>query len=229
MREMNRRGLLGGLCAGTAASLGLFNAGCGEASKVVKPKALPTWKNEDFYDADGKLDAAKAKAAYYTLMEFHGFPIFPSLKTDELWVLDFALGNFMEVGMAGIFYANNEKDNYLLHDIWLLPGQQIPEHYHIKFEDVEPKMEAWLVRHGEAYFYAEGEPTPGVDERIPPLHNKIAKARTEALKKPGDVVIQPIPESRHCMRAGPQGVIVTEVATYHSMDALKFTHPDIKL
>lgn len=232
MKEMNRRGLLGGLCAGTAASLGLFNAGCSEGSKIVappKPKALPKWKNEDFCDAEGKLDVAKTKEAYYTLMEFHGFPILPMLKTDELWVLDFALGNFMEVGMAGVFYVNNEKDNYLLHDIWLLPGQQIPEHYHIKLDTVGPKMEAWLVRHGAADFYAEGEPTPGIDEKIPPLHRKIAKARTMVSKKPGGVVIQPIPESRHWMQAGPEGAIVTEVATYHSMDALKFTHPDIKL
>ena len=92
-----------------------------------------------------------------------------------------------------------------------------------------PKMEAWLVRHGSAYFYAEGEPTPGVDERIPPLHKQCAKARTEVFKEPGGVVVQPVPEARHWVKAGPKGAIITEVATYHSMDALKFTHPDIKL
>ena len=232
MKEMNRRGLLGGLCAGTVASLGLFNAGCSEGSKIVappKPKALPTWKNEDFYDAEGKLDAAKAKAAYYALMEFHGFPILPSLRTDEFWVLDFALGKFTEVGMGGTFYVNHERDNYLLHDIWLLPGQMIPEHYHIKLDTVGPKMESWLVRHGTVSFYAEGEATPGVDERIPPLHRTIAKARAEVVHEPGGVVKQEVPEARHWMLAGSTGAIVTEVATYHSMDALKFTHPDIKL
>ena len=231
MRDVSRRGLLGGFCAGAAASLALFDAGCTEASKKVEapePKKLRAFKNEEFYK-EGKLDAAAARAAYYELMEYHRFPILPSLKTDEMWVLDFALGQFTEVGMAGIFYVNNEKDNYLLHDIWLLPGQMIAEHYHIKTETVGPKMEAWLVRHGEAYFYAEGEPTPGVDERIPPLHRKVAKARTEVLKKPGEVVVQPVPEARHWVRAGAEGAIITEVATYHSMDALKFTHPDIKL
>jgi len=229
--EMTRRRLLGGVLAGAAVPI--IGSGCGEDKDTVlgpPPRhRVMQYKNEDFYGADGKFDAVKAKTAYYELMEFHGFPIMPVLKTDAFWVLDFALGKFTEVGMGGIFYINNERDDYLLHDIWLLPGQMIPEHYHVKTDKVAPKMEAWLVRHGEALFYSEGEPTPGVDERIPPSHKECAKARTEKLVRPGEVVKLEVAEKRHWVKAGPEGAIITEVATYHSMDALRFSHPQIKL
>jgi D-lyxose ketol-isomerase len=214
-----------------AAAAAAAGTGCADITRKMglSMGGLRKYTDKDFYGADGTFDAAKAKAAYYELMEHHKFPILPVLKTDEFWTLDFALGCFTEVGMGGIFYVNNEKDNYLLHDIWLLPGQMIPEHYHVKYEDVAPKMEAWLVRHGSAYFYSEGEPSPGVDERIPPSHRQCAKARHEVFKGPGEVVVQPVPEARHWMKAGPEGAIVTEVATYHSMDALRFSHPKAKV
>jgi D-lyxose ketol-isomerase len=224
MRDLSRRGLLGSLLVGVPGTASLLHAAEGDA-----PKALKQYKNGDFYGADGKFDPAKAKAAYYELMEYHHFPVFPVLKTDELWVLDFGLGRFTEVGMGGVFYINNERDDYLLHDIWLLPGQMIPEHYHIKTDKVAAKMEAWLVRHGSAWFYSEGEPTPGVEDRIPPTHKGVCRAKHEELKKPGEVVKLEAAESRHWVKAGPEGAILTEVATYHSMDALRFSHPQIKL
>jgi len=232
MREISRRGVLGGLVTGVAASLPVATAGCAGLSKALRlgaKRAPRTPPNEEFYTAEGKLDAATAKQAYYELMEYHNFPIMPVLRTDELWVLDFGLGKFTEVGMGGIFYINNQRDNYLLHDIWLLPGQMIPEHYHVKTADAAAKMEAWLVRHGEGYFYSEGKPTPGVEERIPPSHRECAKARAEKLVKPGEVVKLEEAEKRHWVRAGPEGAIITEVATYHDMKGLRFSHPKIKL
>ena len=236
MKEFSRRGMLGGFVTGVAASLPILSASCAEGDKADVPapmaKPAPTlkaYKNEDFYTADGKLDVAKAKQAYYELMEYHKFPIMPVLKTDQFWVADFGLGKFTEVGMGGIFYINDKRDNYMLHDIWLLPGQMLPEHYHVKHEDVAPKMEAWLVRHGTNYFYSEGDETAGVADRIPPTHKECCKARNEVFKGPGDVVKLEVAESRHWQMAGPEGAIVTEVATYHSMDALRFSHPDVKL
>jgi D-lyxose ketol-isomerase len=235
MSDLTRRGLLGGFAAGFAASMGVFNAGCGQAGKEesdmkadAKPK-LKQYKNEDFYTVDGKLDVEKTKQAYYELMEYHGFPVMPVLKTDEFWTLDFALGKFTEVGMGGIFYINNKRDNYLLHDIWLLPGQMIPEHSHVEFEDVAPKMEAWLVRHGSAWFGSEAEPTANAAEVIPPSHKDCAKARHVVKKGLGEVVQLETPKAWHWMKAGPEGAIVTEVATYHAMEALRFQHPEVKL
>jgi len=46
---------------------------------------------------------------------------------------------------------------------------------------------------------------------------------------PGEVVKLEVAEQKHFMLAGPQGAIVTEVATYHDGAALRFTHPDAKL
>jgi D-lyxose ketol-isomerase len=228
------------MAAGFAASLPVFHAGCTDAGKEepkvsAEPK-LKIYKNEHFYDADGKFDAAKAKAAYMELMQYHKFPILPQFETDEFWQLDFNLGKFSEIGMGGIFYINDERDDYLLHDIWLLPGQSIPEHYHIKLEatddkpGVAAKMEAWLVRHGSAYFFAEaGEPTDDCAGLIPPSHKECSKVKNVKLWGPGGVVKLEVAESRHFMKAGPEGAIVTEVATFHSMDALRFSHPDAKV
>jgi hypothetical protein len=229
MKNISRRDMLTGFAAGAASAAGALQSGCTEEGiSAARPEELPKWKNEEFYK-DGKLDAEATKQAYYTLMAYHGFPIFPVLKTDEFWTLDFALGKFTEVGMGGIFYINNKRDNYMLHDIWLLPGQMIPEHIHVKYEDVAPKMEAWLVRHGMAYIYSFGKGTAEDERRIPPTHKKIALARKAKKTLPGEVARLEVAEQQHWMMAGPEGAIVTEVATYHSMDALKFTHPDIKL
>ena len=230
MKKVSRRGLMGGFCAGAAASLSLFHAGCAEGKKVEapEPKKLRAFTNEEFYK-EGKFDPEAAKAAYYEFMAYNSYPVVPRLKTDDFWVLDFALGNFMEVGMAGIFWINSLEDGYFGHDIWLLPGQMIPEHAHMKTEKAGPKMEGWHVRHGWVYVYGEGEPTPGVDERIPPLHRKVAVARTEKKLMPGETACLGGAEQKHWMLAGPEGAIVSEYATYHDMDGLRFTHPDIKL
>jgi D-lyxose ketol-isomerase len=131
--------------------------------------------------------------------------------------------------MGGIFYINNQRDNYLLHDIWLLPGQMIPEHWHVQHEDVAPKMEAWLVRHGMAYIYGEGDESPGVADRIPPSHKDCLVAKNEKETHPGEVVRLEKALMKHWMMAGPEGAIVTEVATYHTNDALRFSHPGVKL
>ncbi len=227
MKNMTRRDMLKGAAAGCAASLAAGQVA--SAADTCKAGELPEWKNEAFYK-DGKFDAEAAKKAYFKLMAYHGFPIMDVLKTEEFWVLDFNLGKFTEVGMGGIFYVNNKRDDYLLHDIWLLPGQMIPEHYHVKYKDVAPKMEAWLVRHGRAYMYAEGKGSAEDEKRIPPSHKKCSIARKcVGSPKPGEVVRLEVPESRHFMVAGDEGAIVTEVATYHSMDALKFTHPKVSL
>jgi D-lyxose ketol-isomerase len=225
--------MLGGFAAGVAATVPILGTGCSEAAKPeVPPPTKPTlrkYKNEDFYGPDGKLNATKAKAAYYELMKHHKYPVYPALDTDAFWVLDFGLGKFTEVGMGGIFWINDQRDDYLLHDIWLLPNQMIPEHYHVKTDKVAAKMEAWLVRHGTDYFGSEGEPSPGIEEIIPPSHKECAKAKHVVLKGPGEVVKLEVAESRHWQKAGPEGAIVTEVATYHDMGALRFSHPQIKL
>jgi len=211
-----------GAVAGSAIAITALG-GCGSEGKVVMPK------NEDFYSAEGVFDEKAAKEAYYAMMERFGYPIPERLRGEDFWTLDFGLGQFAETGMAGIFWINRQEDNYMGHEIYLLPNQMIPEHWHVATETAGPKMEAWQLRYGSVTLYSEGEPTPGVDERIPPLHRDIAIARTEQVLKPGEMGYLAKAEARHFMLAGPEGAIVTEYATYHDMEGLRFTHPDIKL
>lgn len=219
--EISRRTMIGGVVAGAAAAVELTRVeGVAAAMKKLA--------NADFYK-DGKFDVAAGKQAFYDLMTSFNYPIVPRLKTDEFWTLDFGLGKYTEIGMAGIFWMNNKQDNYFGHEIYLLPGQSIPEHKHVKTADAGAKLEGWHVRHGSIYIYGEGEPTPGVEERIPPSHLECCKARKEQKLMPGEVGMLTGAEQWHWMKAGPEGAIVTEYATYHDGAGLRFSHPQVKM
>jgi len=218
--DISRRTAITTMAAGVAGSV-MFNAAHG-AESVKK------LNNADFYKADGTFDVEKAKQAYYDMMERFNYPIVPRLRGEEFWAVDFGMGKFTEVGMAGIFWLNNKEDNYFGHEIYLLPGQMIPEHRHVQTPDAGPKMEGWQPRHGWVYIYGEGEATPGVDERIPPSHKECAKARVEKKLMPGEVGMLGGAEQWHWQIAGPEGAIVTEYATYHDGAALRFSNPDVK-
>ena len=190
---------------------------------------MKAYPNSHFYAADGKFDAAVAKEAYYEMMRHYSYPIVERLRGEEFWTLDFGIGIFTEVGMAGIFWINHLEHKYFGHEIYLLPGQMIPEHRHVKTELAGPKLEGWHVRHGWVYTYGEGDPTPGVDERISPSHKECSVARTETKLMPGETASLAGPEQWHYMRAGPEGAIVSEYATYHDGDGLRFSHPKVSL
>ena len=57
----------------------------------------------------------------------------------------------------------------------------------------------------------------------------LAVARTELVLAPGEYGELANPEEKHWMLAGPEGAIVSEYASFHDMDGLRFTHPDISL
>ena len=224
MSSISRRQVVTGLVAGTAASL-IVRAGSLQAASA---KEIPMLKNEDFY-ANGKFDAAKAKQAYFDMMNRFNYPIADRLKTDEFWALDFNLGKFLEAGMAGIFWVNNKEHNYFGHEIYLLPGQAIPEHKHVK-TDVACKMEGWQPRHGQiTIFGEEGAPVDGVKDKMPAdTHAKFTNCKTCRILKIGEVAGLAKPEEWHFMRAGPEGAIVTEYATYHDGAGLRFANPTAK-
>ena len=223
MAEMNRRALIGGIAAG-AASLSLLKKARGEDKEAMRK-----YPNEQFYTADGKFNADAAKKAFYELMQYHNYPIPPRLRGDDFWTLDFNMGKFTEVGMAGIFWINRLEDDYFGHEIYLLPGQMIPEHKHVKTAAAGPKMECWHVRHGWIHTFGEGEPTPGAEKIIPPSHRECANARRATKVMPGEVDHLAGAEQWHFMVAGPQGAIVSEYATYHDGDGLRFSHPKVSL
>ncbi|MBI9018675.1 MAG: hypothetical protein JEZ07_15585 [Phycisphaerae bacterium] len=227
MISINRREMLGITAGMAVASTGLLS-GCQMIGKeqTVKTDNFKKLKNADFYDAQGNLLADKAAQAYYEMMRYHNYPVYDVLKTEEFWAIDFGLKNFSECGMAGIFWCNDYEDRYFGHEIYLLPGQMIVEHRHMKTEKAGPKMEAWQVRHGSIWTFGEGEESPEFAKLCPPIHKNIAKARNVTELKPGMLNKLDVAETWHFMLAGPEGAIVTEYANYHDNDGLRFQHPD---
>jgi len=227
MSNISRREIVSCVVAGSVvAATGSVRA-ADEITGARKP--VKTYRNEDFY-RDGKFDVAAAKAAYYEMFERFGYPIPPRLRTDDFWTLDFGLGRFIEAGMAGIFWVNNREHNYFGHEIYLLPGQAIPEHKHVK-TDVPCKMEGWHPRYGEITIFGEvGPVVEDVKARMPATtHAPFTYCKTCRVLKPGEVAGLAKPEEWHFMRAGPEGAIVTEYATYHDGAGLRFANPAAKV
>ncbi|HEY3324610.1 MAG TPA: hypothetical protein VGP72_29430 [Planctomycetota bacterium] len=222
----------------------------------LKPfSAVPTLENSAFYKADGSFDQDVAKKAYYDMMKAYHYPIPPYLKTKEFWTADFKQGSFASLGMAGIFWKNvsgtfgevgtkaykgDFKDKvygYLGHEIFLLPGQMLPEHNHLGDRDNKgfgPKMETWHIRHGSVEFFGECKGSEGetLVSEMPksqlPWGYGQAWFKSKYVKKcvAGEIYSLNDPESFHFMRAGPNGAIVTEYATYHN--DVKFSHPTME-
>jgi D-lyxose ketol-isomerase len=186
--------------------------------------AVPT----QFYN-NGEFSQDAAKQAYFTLMNAACFPISDFVR-QNLWVADFSLGRFNEVGLGGVFWTNEKKWNYASIEIFLLPNQMIPEHWHVAIESVgvSPKMESWVVRYGTSFTYGEGEPTTDLKANIHPHEAQHISVKNETVLNVGQTTGLTKPLEKHWMQAGQQGAIVTEVSTYHTGDAVKFTNPKIK-
>jgi hypothetical protein len=238
------------------AVVGIFAvAGCSgiPAHDGSKPfQAVVNPGNAAFYNPDGSFNAKASKAAYIDMMRAFGYPVPPVLLTDELWVADFVQRDFEKLGMAGIFwknqsgklgetgakaYAGNFKGQsfgYLGHEIYLLPGQVLPEHRHVGGDaGFGPKMESWHVRHGSVSFFGEYK---GADEK--PISEMPAGERPWGCGEPwfkskfvttctvGQIYTLNDPESWHFQRAGKDGAIVTEYATFHNQ--VEFSKPGMK-
>ncbi|MCX8092015.1 MAG: hypothetical protein N3I86_13955 [Verrucomicrobiae bacterium] len=187
----------------------------------------PRFANRHFYDAKGNFLVEKAKDAYLTLMKFHGYPIFPGLR-DKLSVSDFGTGRFLECGVGSITFCNDEKGRYMLMDIFLLPKQMLPEHWHEATDDAAPKLAGWLVRHGMAHVVTEGDSNLPADLIIPQCHaGGTVTAKHGVLVSPGEFVALKRQGERHWLCAGPEGAILTEVGTYHDRTGTRFLDPKI--
>ena len=119
------------------AACGMGLASCTAESKkteqvMTQEKATyqKKYTNADFYK-DGKFDQEAAKEAFLDMFKFYGVPYTPLMEKD-IWFTDFGLGDFENVGMGGIFWVNDPEYGYFAHAIYLLPGQMIPEHAHVK-------------------------------------------------------------------------------------------------
>lgn len=247
--KSTRRDVLKYSVAGAAAAI--TSAGCASSGggKALNPG------NEAFYAADGAFDQKAAFDAYYAMMEAFGYPISDVLKTEALWVCDFLQRDFENLGMGGIFWVNAngvygengegaykgdfkaDKYGYLGHEIYLLPGQVLPEHRHIGGADgYGPKMESWHVRYGTVDFFGEykgagdEKPISEMPEKDRPwgYGESWFKSRYVARRtaKAGQLYTLEDPESWHFQRAGANGAIVSEYATYHNH--VEFSKPGME-
>jgi D-lyxose ketol-isomerase len=192
----------------------------------MKKVNLPNYKNEDFYQ-NGKFQPEKAKQAYFAMMSAHGYPVPEFLRTN-MWATDFGLGDFVNVGMGGIFWVNFQDAGYFAHEIFLLPGQMIVEHAHEATAKGKAKMESWHVRHGSIYAIGEeGEPLPAA-VRLPKSQEKYITLSRGYFLQPGDIRSLNRVTAKHFMMGGPQGAIVSEYASFHDNDGLRFTNPNVK-
>lgn len=253
--QVSRRNVL----ASSLAGAGLLLAGSQSITgcAATGPQGISSMKpkSSDFYDSKGNFQADKAKQAYYDLMKRFNYPISDALRSDQLWVCDFLQRDFASLGMGGIFFSNakgvygksgagdykgefkDQSFGYLGHDIYLLPGQTLPEHFHIGGpEGYGPKMESWLVRHGEIHLFGEYK---GAGDEVPisdlPKSDRPwgygeswfkCKYAAHRTARSGQMYSLVDPESRHFMRAGSRGAIVSEFATYHNH--VDFTKPGMK-
>ena len=172
--SFDRRSLLaaGAVAVGT----GMIQSRLLGADAAGTPTAVRTWTNSDFYDSQGQFQQDKAREAYYDMFARFHYPLSETLKK-EMWILDFGLQDFARVGMAGIFWLNRQDHNYFGHEIFLLPGQMIPEHCHLPTDKGAAKMESWQPRRGMIYTFGEGEPTPEYFQQIPPSQRELVKSR----------------------------------------------------
>jgi len=188
----------------------------------AKVPYVKKYTNKDFYK-DNKLQKDVVLGAYEEMLAHYDIKLSPFMR-ENLWITDFELGDFENVGMAGFFWVNDLENNYFAHEIYLLPGQMITEHKHIKTQH-SPKMESWVVKQGWIYNYSVGEETPD-GPQLPECQKGFITAKNYVKQNPDEIIHLKKLEEPHFMMAGPDGAVVFEFASYHDMDGLKFTNPN---
>ncbi len=210
----------------TLAGLAALSQSVSGEEKAPKQGGI-AFDNAEFYDAEGKFLEDKAKQAVVRLCQYHGYPVFPGL-ADNLWVTDYGVGRFAELGLAAYVFVNNEEDRYMMLDIFLLPNQMLPEHWHVAAEGNPAKMEGWLVRWGISHIVGIGEPNLSPEVVVPKSHwEGRVTTHNVVVGTPGTFVPLAQVNSRHWQFGGPEGGIVTEVANVHTNAGVRHTDPKL--
>jgi D-lyxose ketol-isomerase len=215
--------------AGTATLGGTLTQA--KETATMNPKiSFPKYTNADFYK-DGVFQPEVAKKAYLGMMAAYGYDM--HLENEKkwaspFWVSDFGLGDFVNVGMGGVFWVNSQEANYFAHEIFLLPGQMIVEHSHVATDKAKPKMESWHPRHGSIYCMGEtgGELPSGVV--LPKSQEKFITVKKCTEVPSGGMLTLNRVLAKHFMMGGTSGAIVSEYASFHDNDGLRFTNPGVK-
>ncbi|MEI6866409.1 hypothetical protein [Flavicella sp.] len=200
-----------------------------EKEAIVDSKKELKFTNEQFYDASGKFLVEKAKDALIEMLEYHDYPVFAGLR-EKIWLTDYNKGNYAELGLASVMFVNNEEDQYMLMDIFLLPGQMLGEHMHFAAEGNPAKMEGWLIRHGKSYIVGIGENNRDqFPQVVVPKTHWNGKVSTNHIieANEGDFAALSKVESAHWQMAGPEGVVITEVGNVHTNAGVRRSDPEM--
>jgi D-lyxose ketol-isomerase len=211
------------------AACGMLVGGCsGGADRCpAGNKGSIQFDNAFFYDAAGKFQVEKAKDAYVAVMQYHGCPVYPGLR-EKMWVSDYGTGQFAKLGLGAVMFDNNQKDHYMLMDLYLLPGQMLPEHWHLKTEQEPAKLEGWLVRYGSSHIVGIGADNLPKDVVVPACHmNGQVQTRHEIFARAGEFIRVAEEGSRHWQLGGPEGAVITEVANVHDNAGVRHSDPKI--
>jgi D-lyxose ketol-isomerase len=227
--KISRRGLLGVTAAGLATLILGETAEAQNLRRRVRSAQSPLhFNNTVFYGKDGQFNEDKAKDVIVELCQYHGYPVFPDFKK-RLWISDYGLGHFTEVGLACIGIVNklDGEFSFMMQDLFLLPNQMLPEHWHEKPEDTKThgaqKDEGWFIRWGRSYVIGEGEANLPPEVIVPESHGEVTVNHC-TVADPGVYVPLTKRGSRHWQFAGKEGVILTEVANYHDNPAVRHTN-----
>ena len=212
------------LAAVAALTLGACCSQPSNCTQEMKQPFAKKYTNADFYK-DGVFQQDTAKKAFLELFDYYGIP-FTKFMEENIWFADFGMGDFENCGMGGIFWVNDSVNGYFAHAIYLLPGQMIPEHKHVKTK-FPAKMESWMVDKGWCYNFSEvGDATPDAPA-VPASQAASTVSKHFVVQNVGDIVhlASAGPETWHFLMAGPEGAIVSEWANYHDGAGLRFSNP----
>ncbi len=207
--------------AGAVLLSGCATCPCGFGGKSI------AFDNAHFYDSEGRFVEEKAKDAYVALMRYHGYPVYKGIR-EKMWVSDYGTGQFAKLGLGAVMFVNEETDRYMLMDLYLLPNQMLPEHWHLGCDQLPSKREGWLIRYGQSHVVGIGEPNLGPEIVIPKCHmNGTVTTEHVVVCNAGDFAKLAEVDSRHWQLAGPEGAIITEVANVHCNPCVRHSDKSI--
>lgn len=189
-------------------------------NKAMK-KFQKKYTNADFY-TNGKFNQEVATKAMREMLAFYDVPFTPFMEAN-FWVTDFGVGDFENTGMGGIFWVNDANNGYFAHGIYLLPGQMIPEHKHVKTK-FPAKFESWMMEKGWCYNFSEVGDATANAPALPASQQATTKSKNFIRQNPGEIVHLKEVETFHFLYAGDEGAVVSEYANYHDGDGLRFSN-----
>jgi len=186
----------------------------------------PDWTTNSSTTRAAIFNQEAAREIYLRFLQQAGYPVNDAI-TQKLFVSDFGLGRFTEAGLGVILWWGTRRTTSAA---WtpFCSRPDHPEHWHVKVRDIPAKMESWLVRHGEIYAYAEGEPTPNLKAKLAAADAANVTVKRERILGVGEIAGISRPLEKHWMQAGPQGAIFTEFSTFHTGEAVKFTDAEVR-